>query len=80
LTASSGEIASLRTLLNCSAIARDISESVACHRGTSRGRKDIVERTIRILIADDHAIFREGLRFVLGSEPHLEVVGEAATG
>jgi DNA-binding NarL/FixJ family response regulator len=39
-----------------------------------------VERTIRILIADDHAVVREGLRAVLGSEPDMEVVGEAATG
>ena len=39
-----------------------------------------MERAIRILIADDHAVVREGLRAVLGSEPDMEVVGEAATG
>jgi DNA-binding NarL/FixJ family response regulator len=39
-----------------------------------------MERTIRVLIADDHAVVREGLRAVLGSEPDMEVVGEAATG
>ncbi len=39
-----------------------------------------MERTIRILIADDHALVREGLRAVLGSEPDMAVVGEAATG
>ena len=39
-----------------------------------------MERTVRILMADDHAVFREGLRYVLGSEPDMEIVGEAATG
>jgi DNA-binding NarL/FixJ family response regulator len=39
-----------------------------------------VERTIRILVADDHAVYREGLRAVLGPEPDMEVVGEAGTG
>jgi DNA-binding NarL/FixJ family response regulator len=39
-----------------------------------------VEIAIRILIADDHGIYREGLRAVLGPEPDMEVVGEAATG
>jgi DNA-binding NarL/FixJ family response regulator len=38
-----------------------------------------VESTIRVLIADDHNIVREGLRAILGSEPDMEVVGEAAT-
>ena len=40
----------------------------------------MVESTIRVLIADDHGVVREGLRAVLGSEPDMEVVGEAATG
>ena len=35
---------------------------------------------IRILIADDHTLFRDGLRALLKSLSGLEVVGEAATG
>jgi two-component system, NarL family, nitrate/nitrite response regulator NarL len=35
---------------------------------------------IRILIVDDHAIFRDGLRKLLESEPDLRVIGEAADG
>ena len=35
---------------------------------------------IRIFIADDHALMRVGLRSMLGLEPDLEIVGEAADG
>ncbi|HNB53363.1 MAG TPA: response regulator transcription factor [Anaerolineales bacterium] len=35
---------------------------------------------IRVLIVDDHAPFREGLRALLTSLPEMEVVGEAANG
>ena len=35
---------------------------------------------IRILIADDHAIVREGLRALLETEPGMELVGEASDG
>lgn len=38
-----------------------------------------MERT-RILIADDHTLFRDGLRALLNSIPEMEVVGEAGTG
>ena len=36
--------------------------------------------TIRILIADDHPVFRYGLRALLAAEPETEVVGEATSG
>jgi NarL family two-component system response regulator LiaR len=36
--------------------------------------------TIRILIADDHAVVRQGLRSFLGLSDDLEVAGEAAEG
>ncbi len=35
---------------------------------------------IRILIADDHPVFRFGLRALMQGEPDMEVVGEATTG
>ncbi|MBA4117250.1 MAG: response regulator transcription factor [Rubrobacter sp.] len=35
---------------------------------------------MRVLVADDHAVVREGLRAVLDPEPDMEVVGEAGTG
>ncbi|HUX75089.1 MAG TPA: response regulator transcription factor [Anaerolineae bacterium] len=35
---------------------------------------------IRILIADDHAVVREGLRALIDVEPGMELVGEAADG
>ncbi len=37
-------------------------------------------RKTRILIADDHTIFRDGLRRLLESEPEFQVVGEAGDG
>ena len=36
--------------------------------------------TIRILIADDHAVVRRGLRALIDTEPNMEAVGEAVDG
>ncbi len=38
------------------------------------------DRSIKIVIADDHAIVRQGLKLILSAQPDLEVIGEAANG
>lgn len=35
---------------------------------------------IRVLIADDHPVFRYGLVALLHADPEIEIVGEAGTG
>lgn len=37
-------------------------------------------KTIRVLLVDDQALFREGLRTLLETRPDIEVIGEAANG
>src|SRR5579884_1600345 len=39
-----------------------------------------VPAKIRILIADDHPIFRAGLRALLEAQPDMQVIGEAGNG
>jgi two-component system NarL family response regulator len=36
--------------------------------------------SLRVIIVDDHALFRRGLQMVLEQEPDIEVIGEAADG
>jgi DNA-binding NarL/FixJ family response regulator len=38
------------------------------------------EERIRVVLVDDHAVLRQGLRRLLEDEPDIEVVGEAANG
>ena len=38
------------------------------------------EKRVRVLIAEDHGTMREGMRLLVGKEPDMEVVGEAADG
>jgi DNA-binding NarL/FixJ family response regulator len=35
---------------------------------------------VRVLVADDHALYRRGLEMVLSAEPDIEIVGEAGDG
>ena len=44
------------------------------------GKKSEAMVPIRVLIVDDHPLFRDGVRALLNSISEAEVVGEAATG
>jgi len=46
----------------------------------AQGRPPRPGTPIRVLLADDHAVMREGLAGLLGEEPDIEVVGEAPDG
>jgi two-component system response regulator NreC len=39
-----------------------------------------MQKKITVLICDDHAMFREGVKTILSAQPDIEVVGEAADG
>jgi DNA-binding NarL/FixJ family response regulator len=48
--------------------------------GAERRRGGVAADRIRILIVDDHALFRVGIANILGREREFDVVGEAADG
>ena len=39
-----------------------------------------MRQKIRILLADDHAVVRQGFKLILGAQPDMEIVGEAGNG
>ena len=39
-----------------------------------------MNKRIRILLADDHAVVRQGFKMILGAQPDMEIVGEAGNG
>jgi two-component system response regulator NreC len=39
-----------------------------------------VRERIKVLLCDDHTLFREGIKAILKDEPSIEIVGEAADG
>jgi two-component system response regulator NreC len=40
----------------------------------------VSDRAIRVLLADDHTIVRQGLKLILAAQPDFEVIGEASNG
>ncbi|MCS7314287.1 MAG: response regulator transcription factor [Bryobacterales bacterium] len=40
----------------------------------------MTKRKIRVLLADDHALVRQGFRLILSAQPDIEIVGEAGNG
>jgi len=58
-----------------------VSFSVRADRigGRALGEIPNTRSPIRVLIADDHAVFRQGVREMLSTDAQIEVVGEAST-
>ena len=58
--------------------------SLACDRMAHRNVDNSVQRgivkAIRVVLADDHAVLRDGLCSLLAASPDIEVVGQAADG
>lgn len=44
------------------------------------GEEQYLSKTIRILVADDHPVVRDGLVAILGTQPDFQIVGEAGDG
>lgn len=55
-------------------------QSVALSRGSPSARSQQNMSRIRILIADDHAVVREGLARMIADQPDMRVVAETADG
>jgi DNA-binding NarL/FixJ family response regulator len=39
----------------------------------------VTDATVRIVIAEDHELFRKGLHLILQRDESIQIVGEAAT-
>ena len=62
-------------------VRRPTAQRLAC--AASEGAAENIGRdtvAIRVLLVDDHQMFREGLRSLLAADPEIQVVGEADSG
>jgi two-component system response regulator NreC len=54
--------------------------SVACKIKPQHAKERDMDKSVKIVLADDHTLLREGLRALLSAYPKFEIVGEAADG
>ena len=59
---------------------QNLNETVSTSPASFNGEAENANRRIRVMLADDHALVREGTRRLLESEGDVEVVAEAASG
>jgi len=57
-----------------------VTASVERAAGTSTADEEVSVRPIRLLLADDHALVLQAVRFALEPNPEIEIVGEARSG
>ena len=63
-----------------SVLKQGTSIQVAIPAAYTNGTQRMTEQLIRILLVDDHKMFRDGLKVLLESEDNIRVIGEADTG
>jgi DNA-binding NarL/FixJ family response regulator len=59
---------------------KQVTENPGERSGAGGGRAGRAVDSIRVLVADDHVLYRRGLDMVLSIEPDIEIVGEAGDG
>src|SRR5713101_5627864 len=59
---------------------QNLNDIVSTSPASFNGEAENANRQIRVMLADDHALVREGTRRLLESEGDVEVVAEAASG
>jgi CheY-like chemotaxis protein len=82
-----GKGARFSLTLPCTALSRSTTDGEEAEHRDTDWREQLVygaasgaAKPVRILIADDHAVVRAGLRELFSAHPLLHVVGEAANG
>jgi two-component system, NarL family, nitrate/nitrite response regulator NarL len=82
MTSTLPSIKASASLLNTASarFARPAPTPLTNHHGAARMNAGKMKHRIRILLADDHPLVRQGIGSLLSRQPNLEIVGEAGDG